>query len=103
MSGADMARLMVRSGVLHRIQESRGTTDSAMAQAIGVSENTYRQVRDRKRSPSGRFIAGACIAFSLSINQLVELVDNGIQDNLDRQPRLGRLIVGPHSSPFHTP
>ncbi|GAA2178668.1 hypothetical protein GCM10009785_02200 [Brooklawnia cerclae] len=79
-----MARVMVRSGVLQDAQETSGIdTDDAMARAIGVSKSTYQRVRDRRQSPTSNFIAGACIAFSLSIDQLVELIVDETETNLD--------------------
>lgn len=71
-----MAQLRLREGVLERLKESRGIpSDEVLARMIGVDPSTLSRVRNGGE-PSGRFIAGATLAFGLGIGELFEAVES---------------------------
>lgn len=71
-----MAQLKLRGDVLDRIKETRSIPSyDVLARMIGVDRATLQRVR-AGQEPSGRFVAGAALAFGMGIGELFEAVEN---------------------------
>lgn len=67
-------RVVIRPGLLDRLQTNAGLNDEAFARAIGASRTTLHRVRNGE-SPSIAFIAGVARAFSLGLGEVAVIVD----------------------------
>lgn len=71
-----MPRVIVRPGLLDRLQQNSGIVDDdAFAATLRTSRSTLDRVR-RGEAPSLGFIAGVAKAFGLSLGEVAEIVDD---------------------------
>lgn len=73
---------------MDRIKEMRSIpSDVVMARMIGVDRHTLRRVREGQE-PSGRFVAGATLAFGMGIGELFEVVETDEAPDLDHDEEI---------------
>src|SRR5690606_170030 len=74
-SGDLLPTVIVRPGLLDRLQKNAGLSDGAFAQALNSSPTTVARVR-RGEAPSLAFIAGVSAAFGLSLGEVAIVVED---------------------------
>lgn len=75
MSHANTAVIRLRTAVFDACTEKAGLiTDKAKAEAFGVSRGGVNRIRNGHVTPSSDFIASACHALKIRIDDLFEII-----------------------------